>query len=111
MKNVLQILFLYILFFNVLSDKIIKNKIFLTKNTLKLLQGSKESQRKLDEGTDVSTTDSESGSTNGTQSNTTAPVKEVPVEQPVASTQKKTDNTATYLQIKKFHNFAKEEKK
>ena len=88
---------------------IIKNKIFLAKNTLKHLQDSKESQRKLDEGTDVSTTDSESGATNGTQSNTTAPVKEVPVEQPVASTPKKTDNTATSLQIKKIYNFTEEE--
>ena len=111
MKNVLQILFLYILLGNALLDKTIKNKISLTKKSLKHLQGLKEKQRKLDEGTDVGTTDSEGGAANSTQTDTKAPPQDVPVDQPVASTPKKTGNTGTSLQIKKFHNFVKEEKR
>ena len=111
MKDVLPIIVLFILFGDALSGKSIKNKIIShTKKSLKHLHGVKTNQRKLQEGTDIESTDIESGVPNGTLGNTTSPV-DVPVNQTVANTPKKSDNTGTALQIKKFHNFAKEERK
>ena len=112
MKDVLPIIVLFILFGDALSDKSVKNKIIShTKKSLKHLHGVKTNQRKLQEGTDIDSTDIESGVPNGTLGNTTSPPVDVPVNQTVANTAKKSDNTGTALQIKKFHNFAKEERK
>ena len=112
MKDVLPIIVLFILFGDALSGKSIKNKIIShTKKSLKHLHGVKTNQRKLQEGTDIESTDIESGVPNGTLGNTTSPPVDVPVNQTVANTPKKSDNTGTALQIKKFHNFAKEERK
>ena len=112
MKDVLPIIVLFILFGDALSGKSVKNKIIAhTKKSLKHLQGLKTNQRKLEEGTDIESTDIESGVPNGTLGNTTSPPVDVPVNQTVANTPKKSDNTGTALQIKKFHNFAKEERK
>lgn len=101
MKDVLPIIVLFILFGDALSDKSVKNKIIdHTKKSLKHLQGLKTNQRKLEESTDVESTDTESGVPNGTLGNTTSPPVDVPVNQTVANTPKKSDNSGTALHIK-----------
>lgn len=111
MKNVLPILLVCILVGNALSDKSFRKRIVAhSKKSWKNLQASRAKPRKLEE-TDIVSTDIESGIPNGTVGNTTAPPVDIPVNQTVAKTPKKSDNTGTALQIKKFHNFAKEERK
>ena len=111
MKNVLPIILLCILLGNALSDQSIRNKIVAhSKKSLKRLQASRIKQRKLEE-TDIVSTDIESGIPNATLVNTTAPPVDIPVNQTVAKTPKKSDNTASALQIKKFHNFETKERK
>ena len=105
MKNVLPILFFFVLFTNVLSNKKTTKKIALA---MKNIKERLEKQRKLQnqQETDLDSSDSEKGDDSKTAS-TSFPIE---INGTEITTPKETDKIQSTIQIKKFHNFDRKPK-